>query len=682
MKSHCAVIATLLGLALIGAAPGELRIDVTALSTPGVAARVMPELARQLLVARVPDPESQVELSLVAGDSASAEALMGRLDTLNAVRVEEVLANKNPFGSWQGALERFKARKSLSFNEALELVAAYAPEAKATPRLIDQDARVRFMIQRVSVPTPDGVRLAAIVVRPRNAAARLPAALLFTIYARPDMDTVRAEYGAARGYASIVAYSRGKAWGSGRIAPYEYDGRDADRVITWIAKQPWSNGKVGMYSGSYNGFTQWAAAKFHNPALKTIVPYVANNPGNGLPMENNVFLLVNYPWVYYVTDNSYLDDAAYGDQAVRALNARWYKSGKSYRSVPVFYGSANPWLQKWLDHPSFDAYWRSMVPYKSDFSRINIPVLTVSGYYDDGQGSALNYLKDHYAYNKRAVQYLVIGPYDHLGSQRAHKDDVLRGLPIDPVAQFSTPQLTFDWFDWIMRGGKRPALLSNRINFEVMGADVWRHVPTIERMATKRQRYYLTPHTLSAEVVRTPSFMAQSVNFADRTTVNGDDYYPSPILGAKPDLSRGLVFVTAPLQRSMEIDGFFTGHLKAIINKRDMDVEAVLYQILPSGAIMHLSYFLGRASYSDDLVTRRFFVPGKLRSIVFDRSRLVSRYLKKGSRLLLVLDVVKSSFSEINYGTGGDVGRENIHDAKSPLNVLWSTSSYITVPVR
>jgi putative CocE/NonD family hydrolase len=681
-KQNLGIFAIILALTLTGATPGDLQIDVTALSTPGVAARVMPEFARQLLAASVPDPESRLELSLVAGDAATAKSLMERLDTLNAVRVEEVLANKDPFGSWQDARETFKGRESLSFNEGLQLVAAYAPQAKATPMLISDDARARFTIQRVSVAAPDGVRLAAIVVRPRGATARLPSALLFTIYAQPDIDTVRAEYGAARGYASVTAYSRGKAWGSGRIAPYEYDGRDADRVISWIAKQPWSNGKVGMYSGSYNGFTQWAAAKFHNPALKTIVPYVANNPGNGLPMENNVFLLVNYPWVYYVTDNNDLDEAAYDDPAARTLNARWYNSGKSYRSVPVFYGRPNPWLQKWLDHPAFDAYWQSMVPYRSDFSGVNIPVLTVSGYYDDGQGSALNYLKDHYAYNRRAVQYLVIGPYDHLGSQRAHKDDVLRGLPIDPVAQFSTPQLTFDWFDWIMRGEKRPALLANRINFEVMGANVWRHAPSIERMATKRQRYYLTPHTLSAETIRTPSFMAQTVNFADRATVNGNDYYPSPILGAKPDLSRGLVFATAPLQRSMEIDGFFTGHLKAIINKRDMDVEAVLYQILPSGAIMHLSYYLGRASYGDDLVTRRLLVPGELRTIVFDRSRLVSRYLQKGSRLLLVLDVVKSAFSEINYGTGGDVSRENVRDAKVPLNVLWSTGSYITVPTR
>jgi putative CocE/NonD family hydrolase len=668
-------------LASIGGAPQYLHVDVGGLTDPAMAARVMPSLARELLAMNPPDRETRVRLFLAAGDSGAADALMDRLGTLDAVRLENALA-RDPPGSWSNALATLKGRALLSVNEAIELAAAYAPETKAAGLAIQRDAQKRFVIQRVSIPSANGIRLAAIVVRTRGARAGLPAALVFTIYAQPKVDTLRAEYGAARGYASVTTYSRGKAWGSGTLAPYEFDGRDADRTISWIAKQPWSNGKVGMYSGSYNGFTQWAAVKFHNAALKTIVPYVANNPGNGLPMENNVFLLVNYAWPYYVSNNRYLDDAAYDDPALRSLNERWYESGKSFREVPSIYGRADPWLEKWLDHPSFDGYWRSMVPYKEDFSRIDIPVLTVTGYYDDGQGSALNYLKDHYAYDKHAAQYLVIGPYDHFGSQAAHKDDVLRGYPIDPVAQFSTQKLTFDWFDWIMRGGPRPAMLANRINFEVMGANVWRHVVSIQAMATRRRRYYLTPRVLSTQALRAPSFMPQTVNYADRSTVNGNDYYPSPILGAKPDLSRGLVFVTSPLRRATEIDGFFTGHLEATINKRDMDIEAVLYQILPDGKVMHLSYFLGRASYGDDLVTRHLFVPGEIRTIAFDRSRLVSRYIEKGSRLMLVLDVVKSPFAEINYGTGGDVSREDIHDAEVPLTVRWATSSYITIPER
>jgi len=109
---------------------------------------------------------------------------------------------------------------------------------------------------------------------------------------------------------------------------------------------------------------------------------------------------------------------------------------------------------------------------------------------------------------------------------------------------------------------------------------------------------------------------------------------------------------------------------------------AVLYQVFPNGKLMHLSYFMGRASYGDHTDVRMLLTPGKIESIAFDRSRLASRYLAKGSRLMLVLDVVKNGFAEINYGTGGDVTREDIRDAKVPLRIRWSTRSYISIPVR
>ncbi|HTU82573.1 MAG TPA: CocE/NonD family hydrolase [Candidatus Acidoferrales bacterium] len=675
-----AIVAAISTFAFAGAG-GGVAVDVAGLKNPSVAAQAMPELAHRLLAIGVPDPQTRLELLLVARQAGAARALMEGFPAVTAASVESVLSNKGAFGSWQDALQTFQGRTSLGVNEAIRFAAAYAPETAGAAALIGDDQRRRFVIRRVSIPA-EGVTLAAIVVRPRGAVQRLPAALEFTIYAQPEDDTVRAAYAAARGYAAVVAYTRGKAWGTGPIVPYEFDGRDANRAISWIAAQPWSDGKVGMYGGSYDGFTQWAAAKFHNPALKTIVPYVANNPGNGLPMENNVFLLVTYAWIYYVTDDKYLDDAAYGAAGLRDLNERWYRSGSAYRAVPAVFGRPNPWLEKWLNHPGFDAYWRSMVPYAADFARIDIPTLTISGYYDDGQGSALNFMKDHAAYDPQAADYLVIGPYDHLGSQHAHKDAALRGYPIDPIAQFSTPKLTFDWFDWILRDGPRPAMLADRMNFEVMGANRWRHAGSFATMSSHRQRYYLAPHTLASRPPASPSYIEETVNFADRKTVNGNDYYPDPILGASPDLSRGLAFESPPLRHAMEIDGFFTGHLVAAIDKRDMDVQAVLYQRLPDGRLMHLSYFMGRASYGDDLITRRLFNPGLPKTIVFDRSRLVSRYLEKGSRLLLTLDVVKSPFSEINYGTGGDVSRENLADAKAPLTVRWSTSSFITLPVR
>ncbi|MGB8624983.1 MAG: CocE/NonD family hydrolase, partial [Candidatus Cybelea sp.] len=373
-----------------------------------------------------------------------------------------------------------------AFAAALLLLAAGAasPRPGEPGRYLDDDHLV--------IHAADGATLAGVMVRRSGVTKRQPAALQFTIYAQPGSDIERMKYAADRGYVAVTAYSRGKAWSPERVAPYEFDGRDAAGVIGWIARQPWSNGEVGMYGGSYNGFTQWAAAKWMPPALKTIVPYVAENPGNGLPMQNNVFLLVNYAWIYYVTDGKLLDNAAYSNNTFRSLNDRWYASGLSYENVDTLAGRPNPWLRKWLRHPSYDDYWQSMLPFREEFARINIPVLAITGYYDDGQLSALGFFRDLYEYNRHANGYLVIGPWDHFGSQHAVKEAVLRGYRIDPAAQISTPKLTFDWFDYAMRGAAKPSLVQDRINFEVMGANRWEHAPALDRMTPSMTTFYFT----------------------------------------------------------------------------------------------------------------------------------------------------------------------------------------------
>ncbi len=99
------------------------------------------------------------------------------------------------------------------------------------------------------------------------------------------------------------------------------------------------------------------------------------------------------------------------------------------------------------------------------------------------------------------------------------------------------------------------------------------------------------------------------------------------------------------------------------------------------GELFHLSYFLGRASYAKDMSVRRLLKPGETQVIPFDRTRMVSRRLGKGSRLLLTLNVNKNPFAQINYGTGKDVSDENINDAKTPLQVKWLSDSFVKIPV-
>jgi uncharacterized protein len=112
-----------------------------------------------------------------------------------------------------------------------------------------------------------------------------------------------------------------------------------------------------------------------------------------------------------------------------------------------------------------------------------------------------------------------------------------------------------------------------------------------------------------------------------------------------------------------------------------MDIGVVLYEVLPNGELFQLSYFIGRARYAQDRSVRHLLTPGKLESIPFDKTRMVSRRLSKGSRLLVTLDVNRNPYAQINYGTGKDVSDEDINDAKKPLQIKWRNDSYVKIPI-
>jgi putative CocE/NonD family hydrolase len=539
----------------------------------------------------------------------------------------------------------------------------------------------------VLIRTRDAATLSATVVRPKGVTQPLPALLTFDIYTEPAAFRARGKETAAHGYVSVIADTRGKRLSPDEIVPYEHEATDTAEVIEWITRQPWSNGQVGMRGGSYSGFTSWAATKRMPAALKTVAVSAAAIPGLGLPMYNNVFLSANYGWVFYVTDDKYLDDRTYNDNdRWTRLLEKWFASGRPYREIDQVDGTPNPLLQRWLRHPAYDAYWQAMVPYQRDFAHITIPVLTISGYYDDGQISALEYLKQHYRYNPHAEHYLVIGPYDHFGTHRATKAEVLRGYRLDPVAQFSTPELVYQWMDYVLRGGPKPAMLVDRINYEVMGANLWRHSPSLQQMSGQHVPYYLTAvaegnrYRLSRDKPAAPRALERTYDLADRTVQNNAHSYPEPIIEETLEHVTELTFVSEPFERSTIVSGAFSGELDITTNRRDVDLGVTVFEQMPDGRLMHLAYWVGRASYARDGSVRRLLTPGRPARVPFETT-VVSRQLSGGSRLLVLLDVNKNPIAQVNYGTGRDVSDESVADAGEPLKVRWHNDSYLRVPL-
>jgi predicted acyl esterase len=252
---------------------------------------------------------------------------------------------------------------------------------------------------------------------------------------------------------------------------------------------------------------------------------------------------------------------------------------------------------------------------------------------------------------------------------------------VDKAALIDLQGLRLQWFDHVFRGSPLPALLSDRVNFEVMGAETWRHAPTLVDMATHRERLYLTgdrkaDRWLFGESPGSRAIPQLVVDFADRRDV--DFQLPTGAL----DTRNALVFETKPLEKPLEVDGLFQGKLQVITNKRDFDLSVNFLELRPDGTYLDLASYLGRVSYMQDRTRRQLLQPDQPRTLTFQSQMLTSRMLTAGSRIVAVIGVPKVPGVQINYGTGRDVSSESIADAQVPLRIRWLADSYLELGVR
>lgn len=598
---------------------------------------------------------------------------------------------------------------SIGLNQALTLLKSYflyQVFSLTEPIIFEElalDKNRRYIVNEELIISPrDGAELTVITVRKRNAEPQ-PAVLIFTIYSDASNEDL-ATLAAAKGYVGVVATSRGKRLSNDAIEPYKHEFKDVYAVIDWLSKQTWTNGTVGMYGGSYNGFTQWASLKEQvHPALKTIVPSVAVAPGLAEPMENGVHQNFHYPWHHYVSNNKYLDNDIYFDRNrwIR-LYMNWYKSGVAYNEMDQLDSLPNPQFNERLQHPTYDSYWQKMMPYKEEFAHINIPILSTTGYYDGGQIGTLHYLNEHTKYNTNAEHYLVIGPYTHYGAQGSPSKHIL-GYEIDEVAHINITEMIFDWFDYTLKGEQKPALLKDKINYQVMGTNRWRHAPTLNAMANDTLTFFLSSQSTDVALrsshhtgnnggnshfkldkggLNNGAFLEQVIDFSDRSDTTWNASYWENIIDDTLIVSNGFSFVSDPLLEEVEFNGAFHGEFSITINKMDFDYRVLVFEQTKDGKFFALTLpTVGRASFVRNPEKKMVLVPSVKTAIPFNKTRMTSKMIQKGSRLVVVINGIKEPFTEINYGTGKNVHKETVANATEPLIIKWHSDSYIKIPI-
>ncbi|WBX72314.1 CocE/NonD family hydrolase [Tenacibaculum retecalamus] len=275
---------------------------------------------------------------------------------------------------------------------------------------IKEDHKRRYAVNdSIVIPMKDGAEVSIVIVKRKgNSTTKKSAILVSSIYTGTNVAS--AMLTASKGYVGVIANTRGKRLSKSEVKPLEYEQTDVYEVIDWISKQTWSNKKVAMFGGSYNGFTQWASMKHKvHPVLKTIVPMVAIAPGIDYPMENNILHNYSYSWNFYVTNNKFLDFEASNDfNRWNNLKNTWYKTGVAFNKLDSLDGQVNKLWNTYMQHPSYDNFWKKMIPYKQEFAKIDIPILTITGYYDDSQRGAMYYYNKHHKYAKNPNHYLLV----------------------------------------------------------------------------------------------------------------------------------------------------------------------------------------------------------------------------------------------------------------------------------
>jgi uncharacterized protein len=526
------------------------------------------------------------------------------------------------------------------------------------------------------VATRDGTLLNATIYLPGGPRPPGVCILAMTPYVA-DVYHAEGTYFAGHGLPFVVVDVRGRGNSEGTFRPGIQEAEDGFDLVEWLAAQPYCNGEVALFGGSYSAYAQWATAKEFPPHLATIVPIAATFYGLHVPMRNNVFYPERLRWLLLTQGHTHRG-RLYADDAFWAGVCRsWRDSGRPFRELDSIAENPSALFQEWLSHPEPDAYWDEYNPSAADYSRLAIPILTITGCYDVDQPGALEHYKRHVASaaaEARARHFLIIGPWNHSAAQLPRAE--FGGMRFGPESVIDIRKLHLEWYAWIARGAPRPKFLRRNVAYYVMGAEKWRYADTLAGVTSRHQPLFLTSNGTANDVFHSGALSAISANGpADRYTY--DPRAPSALeddADSRADAQllldqsltlalrgRHLVYHSDPLERNTEISGFARLEAWISIDCPDTDLHVSLHEVCEDGVVLFLTSDVLRARYREDTRRPRLIGTSAPLHYTFDSFTFVSRELRRGHRLRLVIAPVgriDMAFVQRNHNTGGVVADE------------------------
>jgi hypothetical protein len=505
----------------------------------------------------------------------------------------------------------------------------------------------------VMIPMRDGVKLAADVWLP-EAPGRYPVLLVRTPYLKTGFKLYEwAQYFASRGYVFAVQDTRGRGDSEGTFDPFFGEGRDGYDTIEWLAAQPWSNGRVGTLGLSYLGTVQWLAAREHPPHLSCMAPTASG----GRWFEEFPYMGGAFSELFALSFANEVSGRI--DQEANLETADWLKilAHRPLLTADTVLGRTMPLYRDWLTHSTTGPYWDRLRFTPKDFAAIDIPTLTVTGWFDGDQPGALFYWRGLMANAPhRDRHFLIVGPWRHPETFRGGSTQV-GDMNFSPESIVDTKATHLAFFEWCLKD-KSPGFDSPHARIYVTGANVWRTFETYPPAAsTPRPLYLASGGRLSWE----PDADSQP----DRFTFDPKNPVPGNLgewASDRREVQRRddvLVYTGDVMKEPLAVIGSVVVNLQASSDARDTDFTAVLSDVGPDGRALMLGPTVGirRARYRNGYDREELLTPGKVENFrieLFD----IAHSFEPGHRIRLEISSSSAPSYNPNQNTGNPVATD------------------------
>lgn len=598
------------------------------------------------------------------------------------------------------------------------------------------------------IPMRDGVKLATDIYRPAVNGVpvpdKLPLLLQRTPYNKEGRGIVeQAKYFARHGYVVALQDLRGTYHSEGVESKYTADGPDGYDTIEWLAKLPYTDGKVGMWGTSYGAHTQEAAAIFHPPHLATVVLNCGGVYNGWLYKIRNhgaFELAQQVGWAFgqlaAQTKNPAAREEARREKAVDWVGVLHAKRGLNPLSLaPNF----EDYIFELMTHGDYDGYWKQPeVNWSLYFAQTSdIPMLHLTGWYDAyTMGTINNYLG--LSKIKKSPGRLIVGPWTHGANTRSFSGDVEFG-PQAAIPDFPT-EFHLRWFDRFLKGKANGVGSQAPVRLFVMGTGdghkdaagrlyhggYWKDANAWPVPGTRFTAFYLHAGGSLSENMPAPN--------ASPITFTYDPDHPVPTIGGSFSPERGLVaaggfdqrerpftgdetkgfygsrppylplrarpdvqvFQTQPLSADAQVIGPIEVTLYASSTAIDTDFTAKLVDIYPpsndypSGYDLNITDGIIRARYRNSPAKQEFMRPGVVYQFRIDPFPTANVF-KKGHSIRL--DISSSNFPrfDLNPNTGEPLGMNRrtrkadntiYLDARHPSRIVLPIVARSPVPAR